>query len=122
MDTLRSNEGPLSVSSKINNRHPLESRIKNWDQTQRDHQLETYRRMFGAAEPIKREMELNIVQENDFKPMLLGGPSNTQRDILLNKDTRLDWEDIYTGKSIFNFDLSFTLIAQFVVLPNIQTY
>ncbi|KAG7833685.1 hypothetical protein KL943_003793 [Ogataea angusta] len=97
-DTLRSGEGPLSVSSKINNRHPLESRVQNWDTTQREHQLEAYRRIFGAADPIKREMELKLVQDTDFRPAVLGGSSNLHRDILLNKETSIDWEDIYSGK------------------------
>ncbi|KAH3670661.1 hypothetical protein OGAPHI_001176 [Ogataea philodendri] len=97
-DTLRSGEGPLSVSSKINNRHPLEGRISNWEATQRHHQLETYRRIFGAADPIKREMELKLVQDSQFKPAVLGGPSDLHTDILLNRETTIDWEDIYTGK------------------------
>ncbi|ODV82752.1 hypothetical protein CANARDRAFT_30603 [[Candida] arabinofermentans NRRL YB-2248] len=98
-DTLRSGEGPLSVSSKINNRHPLEARIQNWDQHARDQQLESYRRIFGAADPIKREMELSIVEQDSFKPMILGGgyESSLQKDILLNRETTIDWEDIYTG-------------------------
>ncbi|GMF38132.1 unnamed protein product [[Candida] boidinii] len=96
-DTLRSGEGPMSISSQINNRHPLESRIANWEETQRASQLEMCRRTFGAADPIKKTMELNIIQQNEFKPSLLGPSSNLHRDILLNKDTTVDWEDIYTG-------------------------
>jgi proteasome maturation protein len=94
-DTLRTNEGPLSIQSKINNRHPLEARLANWEQTQHDLKMETYRRVFGAAEPIRRTMELKIV-ENDFVPTVVGGQSNIHRDILLGKDTSIDWEDIYT--------------------------
>lgn len=59
--------------------------------------LEQYRRIFGAAEPIKRTMELKIVEQTDFMPNALGNASNVHRDILLNKDTSIDWEDIYTG-------------------------
>ncbi|QPG75707.1 hypothetical protein FOA43_003066 [Brettanomyces nanus] len=99
VDTLRSGEAPLSISSKVNNRHPLQSRIEKWDQTQRDLQLETYRRTFGVADPIRREMELNIVKETDFRPTLFGFSAITSPslDILLNKETTIGWEDIYTG-------------------------
>ncbi|GME78581.1 unnamed protein product [Ambrosiozyma monospora] len=97
-DILRSGEGPMSVSSKINNKHPLEARIQNWDTNERANQLEHYRRIFGAADPIRREMELSIVQSSDeFRPSLLGPSANVHRDILLGKDTTIDWEDIYTG-------------------------
>lgn len=101
---MRSEEGPLSISSKINNRHPLENRIKNWETTQHELKLEQYRRIFGAAEPIKRTMELKIVEQTDFLPGALGNASNVHRDILLNKDTSIDWEDIYTGM-LLNHDI-----------------
>lgn len=98
-DTLRTNEGPLSIASKINNRHPLEARLANWEKNEIDTKMETYRRIFGAAEPIRRTMELQIV-ESDFVPRAVGGDArnNIHRDILLGKDTSLDWEDIYTGR------------------------
>lgn len=96
-DILRTGEGPLSIASKVNGRHPLEARLANWDETQKQLKMEQYRRLFGAAEPIKREMELKIVESTDFVPSALGGSSNLHRDILLNKDTSVDWDDIYTG-------------------------
>lgn len=96
-DTLRAQEGPLNIASKLNNRHPLESRIQNWEKTQQDTRMETYRRVFGAGEPIRRTMELNIVEATDFKPLVLGGSDTLHRDILLNRETTVDWEDIYKG-------------------------
>lgn len=97
-DILRTGEGPLSIASKINGRHPLESRIANWEETQHNTRMEQYRRIFGAGEPIKRQMDLSIVEATDFKPSLLGGSANVHRNILLNKDTSIDWEDIYDGQ------------------------
>lgn len=85
------------MASKINNRHPLEGRLANWDQTQYDARLETYRRVYGAGEPIKRQMELNIVEATDFKPSVLGGSDSMHRDILLGNDSTVDWEDVYRG-------------------------
>ena len=96
-DILKTQEGPLNLASKINNRHPLEGRISNWEETQYQTRLETYRRVFGAGEPIKRTMELELVEATDFKPQLLGGSDSMHKDVLLNKDASVDWEDIYRG-------------------------
>lgn len=96
-DTLRAQKGPLNIASQINDRHPLELRIQNWESTQSDTRLEMYRRVFGAGEPIKRAMELSIIDATDFKPQILGGPDSMHRDILLNKEANVDWEDIYKG-------------------------
>ncbi|CAK7895040.1 proteasome maturation factor Ump1p [[Candida] anglica] len=96
-DVLRSGEGPSNLASKINNRHPLEARIQNWEETQLETKFESYRRIFGAGEPIKRTMELELVEATDFKPQVLGGSDSLHRDILLNKDTSIEWEDVYKG-------------------------
>lgn len=75
----------------------MEGRITNWDQTQQDTKLEMYRRVFGAGEPIKRTMELEIIEATDFKPSVLGGVDGMHRDMLLNRDSTVDWEDVYPG-------------------------
>lgn len=96
-DTLRAQQGPLNIASQLNNRHPLEARISNWEETQYQTRLETYRRVFGAGEPIRRTMELNIVDATDYKPALLGGSDTLHKDILLNRESSIDWEDVYKG-------------------------
>lgn len=53
--------------------------------------------MFGAGEPIKRTMELNVIDATDFKPQILGGSDSLHKDILLNRDATVDWEDVYKG-------------------------
>lgn len=93
-DTFRQQEGgAVPLSSQLNDRHPLMMRVQSWEQTQRERQLEQYRQVFGIAEPMKRVMELEIVQNTDFNPL---NSSNIHQDILLNKDTSIDWEDVYT--------------------------
>lgn len=94
-DTLRTAQGPLNVALAINHRHPLEARVAGWDQTQRDTQMEMYRRVFGAGVPIKHQMELAII-DNEFTPMSL---LNLHRDVVLGKDTEIDWEDVYPATS-----------------------
>lgn len=94
-DSFRSN-GAVSVASQINNRHPIESRILSWEATQTKMKMETHRRMFGMADPVKREMELAIVENSEFVPTVLGSTSHIHSDILRNKDWSVDWEDIYS--------------------------
>ncbi|QFZ28510.1 putative proteasome maturation factor [Clavispora lusitaniae] len=96
-DTLREQKGPLSIASKLNDRHPLESRIANWEETQLQTRLEMYRRVYGASEPIRRTMDLKIIEATDFKPQVLGGSDSMHKDILLNKEANVDWEDVYKG-------------------------
>jgi len=58
--------------------------------------MEGLRRLYGAAEPIRRGMEIGFC--NDYKPAQLGGPSNLHKDILENRDCDITWEDVFTGK------------------------
>lgn len=91
-DTFRNQLAARPLNTQLNDRHPLEGRITNWEETQYKRQLEQYRQIFGVAEPIKRVMELKIVEQSDFNPL---NSTNIHRDILLNKDASIDWEDIY---------------------------
>jgi proteasome maturation protein len=93
-DTLT--HGLPSTSSTINSRHPLESRIKNWDTQQDQLKLEMAKRLGGIGEVIRIATERKVVGE-DFRPVALGGPSNLHLDILTGRDTRIDIDDIYNG-------------------------
>lgn len=59
--------------------------------------METYRRVFGAGEPIRRTMDMNILNAAEFKPQVLGGADTMHRDIMLNREDTVDWEDVYKG-------------------------
>lgn len=80
------------AAQAVSGAHPLEHRVCNWDQAQQDAKFDAYRRNFGAAEPIRRTMELKIVDHNP-SPFQSG---NLHADILRNKDAHIDWEDVYT--------------------------
>ncbi|SCU94715.1 LANO_0E07822g1_1 [Lachancea nothofagi CBS 11611] len=104
-DSLRNqNGGATPLSTQTNGKHPLETKLQSWDQTQRNRDLEQYRRVFGLAEPMKREMELAIVQNSDFNPLSQstdsGFSTSLHRDILLNREASVDWEDVYQGSGI----------------------
>lgn len=66
--------------------------------------MESLRRVYGIAEPIRRGMELKIVQEGQWKPAALGGrnESTIHEDILTlgGRETEVTWEDVFDGMSL----------------------
>ncbi|KHJ36132.1 putative 20s proteasome maturation protein [Erysiphe necator] len=105
-DLLRTGLGPTFTPSEsatlseppVSN-HPLEARIKKWEETQEELKMEGLRRTFGIAEPIRRGMELKIVREGSWKPACLGGGlgRSLHEDILMGTDTGCQWEDVFKG-------------------------
>lgn len=49
------------------------------------------------AEPIRRGMELKIVRQGEWRPMVLGGSATIHSDILAGKDAECEWEDVFKG-------------------------
>lgn len=78
--------------------------------------MESLRRAYGMAEPIRRGMELKIVRDASFVPMALGGPrrngGNVHEDILTlgGRDTELGWEDVFHSMILPSFYVSFLLL------------
>lgn len=108
-DTLRSGVGPkfsqptsTSISSVPDSAHPLESRLKQWEETQDALKMEGLRRTFGMAEPIRRGMELKITREGEWRPAVLGGglERGVHEDILRGCDNTLTWEDVFKGEEL----------------------
>ncbi|KAL4863129.1 hypothetical protein BDV12DRAFT_177899 [Aspergillus spectabilis] len=107
-DTLRSKiaqqapRGPPSTQpSTTTSTHPLEARLLAWRQTQDALKMETLRRAYGIAEPVRRGMELKIVRDGTFRPAVLGGNKggNVHEDILVlgGRDAEVNWEDVFMG-------------------------
>ncbi|KAJ8100117.1 hypothetical protein POJ06DRAFT_124737 [Lipomyces tetrasporus] len=97
--------------------HPLQSRLKDWEQTQFDFKMESLRRLFGTHEPVKRVMELEAVNASlPLYPDVLrradvvsgngapGARTDPAREILLGRDGIVDWEDIYGGRMFCDVD------------------
>ncbi|RKF81093.1 Proteasome maturation factor UMP1 [Golovinomyces cichoracearum] len=110
-DLLRAGVGPTltslnnsstSISNSTDSNHPLENRLKKWEETQEALKMESLRRTFGIAEPIRRGMELKMVREGSWKPACLGGglERSVHEDILMGTDTGCQWEDIFKGYEI----------------------
>lgn len=64
--------------------------------------MEMLRRQFGIAEPVKRQMELQIVRAGEWQPGCLGGlrGGNVHADILAGRDGEIAWEDVYSGEEM----------------------
>jgi proteasome maturation protein len=95
---------PLTVGAdKPTSAHPLEARLKAWEATREALRMETLRRAYGVAEPVRRQMELKIAREGQWKPMALGGGNvggmgSVHEDILAGRDDTITWEDVFTGE------------------------
>ena len=60
--------------------------------------MESLRRTFGIAEPVRRGMELKIAGAGEWRPQVLGGASSVHSDILAGRDCEIGWEDVFVGK------------------------
>ncbi|KAL1842120.1 hypothetical protein VTJ49DRAFT_5999 [Mycothermus thermophilus] len=113
-DTLRAGVGPSPFDGLDNanasnpkpvSAHPLEARLRSWEATREALRMETLRRTYGIAEPVRRQMELKITREGEWRPMCLravpggGGPgASLHEDILAGRDDTITWEDVFTGE------------------------
>ncbi|TGJ82566.1 hypothetical protein E0Z10_g6196 [Xylaria hypoxylon] len=112
-DVIRQGLNPLATSTSTSSappapvsRHPLESRLKAWEATQENLRMESLRKTFGMAEPIRRGMELKITREGSWRPACLGGGAgvtgtghaSVHEDVLMGREASCDWEDVFTGE------------------------
>jgi len=80
-----------SIESEVLSKHPLENRLKNWEQTQTNLKFTLQRRLYGMHAPIRQLMERSIVSRVQRAPVLHS--SNLGLDILTGKDETIDFED-----------------------------
>ncbi|KAI0203896.1 proteasome maturation factor UMP1-domain-containing protein [Astrocystis sublimbata] len=109
-DVLRQGLSPAAAATNTPaapvSRHPLEARLKAWEATQENVRMESLRKTFGIAEPIRRGMELKITREGSWRPACLGGGpgasgvgcASIHEDILMGREASCDWEDVFTGE------------------------
>jgi proteasome maturation protein len=122
-DTLRAALSPSPPTNSSDHQvpystHPLEARLLQWRQTQDAMKMESLRRIYGIAEPVRRGMELKIVRDGQWRPAVLGGSigGNVHEDILVlgGRDTEVTWEDVFHGMKPPSILL---LILRFAVVP-----
>ncbi|KXX78636.1 Proteasome maturation factor UMP1 [Madurella mycetomatis] len=98
-DTLRAGVGPSPLAAdKPSSAHPLEARLKSWEATREALRMETLRRTYGMAEPIRRGMELKITRDGEWRPVALGGMGSVHEEILSGRDDTITWEDVFKGE------------------------
>lgn len=77
--------------------------------------MESLRRAYGIAEPVRRGMEMKIVKDGSFRPAVLnsGLGGNVHEEILAigGRETEIGWEDVFMGL----FYLLFFLFSFFVL-------
>lgn len=60
--------------------------------------MESLRRTYGIAEPVRRGMELKTVRNGEWRPMALAqGLPSIHEDILRGRDDTLTWDDVFSG-------------------------
>ncbi|EEP75860.1 conserved hypothetical protein [Uncinocarpus reesii 1704] len=107
-DTLRASlTAPAPTTSGLkaaSSTHPLEARLLQWRETQNALKMESLRRIYGIAEPVRRGMEMKMVKEGQWKPAALGrsNESNIHEDILAlgGRETEIGWEDVFQGDDL----------------------
>jgi proteasome maturation protein len=101
INTASGSSGP---ATQVDSAHPLEARLKAWEATQESMRMESLRRTFGIAEPVRRGMELKIVRGGEWRPAVLGGGAgglpSVHEDILRGREDSLTWEDVYSGSEM----------------------
>lgn len=68
--------------------------------------METLRRAYGIAEPIRRGMELKIARDGEWRPAALGGgpgAAGVHEQILRGQDDTITWEDVFTNEATRSF-------------------
>lgn len=102
-DTLRHGVGPSPLDgagAPPASAHPLEARLRGWEATRDALRMQSLRRAFGVAEPVRRGMELSIVRAGEWRPLALGpGLASVHEDILRGHDDSMTWDDVFTGEA-----------------------
>ena len=102
-DPLRNKLSSLDAASSLpsaqvpESSHALENRLLQWRSTQQALKTENLRRIYGAAEPIRRGMELETAKSGEWRAQALGGSASVSSDILEGRDATCEWEDIFKG-------------------------
>lgn len=81
--------------------------------------MNSLRRTFGIAEPVRRGMELKIARAGEWRSAALGRSAAVSSDILAGRDTEISWEDVYSGMSTLFYYCAFPLFSLFsIILPS----
>ncbi|KAL9058087.1 MAG: hypothetical protein Q9162_001949 [Coniocarpon cinnabarinum] len=112
-DTLRTRQPNLelfsapsdlpSSSTSLQSTHPLEARLRHWNDTRHALQMQLLKRQYGVAAPLIRGMELLDVEVNE-EALYWGGRKtggSVHGDVLRGCDWEVGgWEGVYSEESL----------------------
>ncbi|KAH9046447.1 proteasome maturation factor UMP1 [Lactarius hengduanensis] len=104
--------GPRNLTDEIKSTNPLQARLENWDETQRNLKLTMHRNIYGLHAPVRQLMERKIVSYVGFLSFFRGQTnftaqnphmpamprSNIHLDILEGRDETLDVADFFSSE------------------------
>jgi proteasome maturation protein len=115
-DTLRANlalsvpSDPTATSATIaagdqktplQSTHPLEARLRAWNDNAAHLRMATWRHTAGLAGPVWRGIEVQTAKIGEWRPAMLGGGTPVHSDILQGKDWECAWEDVFDAGEEF---------------------
>ncbi|KTW32503.1 uncharacterized protein T551_00593, partial [Pneumocystis jirovecii RU7] len=101
-DTFRFGSRSLSLNTDLY--HSLEIALNSFKHKGYELKMQSLSRIFGISEPIRRKMELKIL-DSEFKPLVLGQSSNIHHDIFSGNDSSIDVDEIFFGFIILYFSI-----------------
>ncbi|KAG5513859.1 hypothetical protein PMAC_000481 [Pneumocystis sp. 'macacae'] len=95
--------GFKSLPLNMDSYHPLEVALNSWEHKMYNLKMQSLDRIFGISEPIRRKMELKIL-DSGFRSLIFGKPSNIHHDILNGNDSDIDIDEIFFGFDFIFFN------------------
>ncbi|GAA5942205.1 hypothetical protein JCM1841_006095 [Sporobolomyces salmonicolor] len=92
--------GLRSLAAEVQVKHPLESRLGQWEETRENLHMTLERNMYGVHAPVRQMMERTLVAQSPA-PLSLGGftkPGNLHLDILRGTDEEISVHDVLTDR------------------------
>ncbi|GAA6064218.1 hypothetical protein JCM10212_003827 [Sporobolomyces blumeae] len=103
-DQLR-HGGARSLAAEVSVKHPLEARLRDWDETRENLDMTLARNLYGVHAPVRHLMERSLVAHSAgpvARPAALGAgftrASNLGLDILLGKDEEISPQDVLVDR------------------------
>ncbi|KAG0142573.1 hypothetical protein CROQUDRAFT_81983 [Cronartium quercuum f. sp. fusiforme G11] len=91
----QASKGWASASHSLASRHPLETRLAEWDQTRENFQLTMQRDLYGMGPPLRLMMERDLVRQSTITLPGRARPSNLHLDILMGRDETVTEADVF---------------------------
>jgi len=89
---------PQQTANSLQSAHPLEARLRAWENNADTLRMQTWRHANGVAMPAWKGVHMEAVKIGEWAPAMLGGGSSSTSDVLAGRDSEISWEDVFHGK------------------------